>query len=99
MLILDKLWNGKIRPCERYVLENSPYAKLTHESVELMHTLRAAMSPELKQQYDTYCDMQMELEKISEEDAFIQGFRLGVRLLLDVMGEYHSQLPTERVSS
>ena len=32
-------------------------------------------------------------EGIDEEDAFICGVRIGARFILDILGEYHSQIP------
>ena len=41
---------------------------------------------------ENYEDLQAELTEISEQDTFIRGFRLGARVILDVIGEYASPM-------
>ena len=38
-------------------------------------------------------DKHVVLSSISEEDTFIRGFRIGAQFILDVVGDYKSQLP------
>ena len=38
-----------------------------------------------------YQDLQEHLSAISEEDSFVNGFRIGVGLILDAVGTYESQ--------
>ena len=49
--------------------------------------------------YEEYCNKQNKLLELSDADAFIQGFRLGARIILDVVGNYDSPLPTLRENS
>lgn len=93
MYFLDELWKGKITPDERAVREGSPYEKINHESIEYLHTFYDELSPEGKKAFDRYYQKELELAEISGHDTFIRGVRIGARFILDVLGEYNSQLP------
>ena len=93
MYLLEEMWRGNITPSERAVQEGSPYQKISHEATEWMEMFRKELSAEGKKALDEYYRKQMELAGISEQDAFIRGVRIGTRFILDVLGEYNSQLP------
>lgn len=93
MLILEDLWEGKVPFHDKHIRKGSAYEGLTGQLVEAEAMLRKDLSAEQKQFYDVYCAKQAELTEIAERDSFIRGVRLGARIVLDVLGEYHSQLP------
>lgn len=93
MMILEELWKGNIAPIERAVLKNSEYQKISHEAIEIMNEFNKELSAKGLAAFDEYCDKKMQLTSISEQDAFIKGVRLGAQLILDILGEYPSQLP------
>ena len=93
MLILEKLWNGENSPFERSIQENSEYQKLSHRTTELQKLLYRELSTEGQVAFDEYCEKEQQLTDISEQDAFIKGVRIGAKLILDILGEYDSQLP------
>ena len=94
MYILEDLWNGDITPSERVIRTGSQYAQLQKQLVAAEEDFRKELSPEGKAAYDTFCRKQAELSEISECDCFIRGVRIGARLLLDIVGDYPSQMPT-----
>lgn len=49
---------------------------------------------EKQKSYEKLEELQYKLFNISEQDAFIVGFRLGARIILDVIGEYKGQFRT-----
>ena len=93
MYLLAELWKGNVTPDERAVQEGSPYQKIHRESVACMERFRKELSPEGKKALDEFFNKEMELADISEQDAFVRGVRIGARFILDVIGEYRSQLP------
>ena len=93
MYILDDLWLGNINPCDRVFRNDSRYAQLIRISNEHLDKFRSELTAEGKKAYDDYYLAQMELAHISEHDSFIRGIRTGARFILDIVGEYHSQLP------
>ena len=93
MFMIDDLWHGRFTPSERGIRSGSHYRKVSKQSVEHLEVFHKELSPEGKKAFDDYYNAQMELWGISEQDAFTQGIRFGVRLMLDVVGDYHSDLP------
>ena len=90
MFVLEDLWMGRVDPSARNFHENSEYHKLLKELCNLSSQISEELSPEGKKVFQHHEDVQNLLIGIGEQDAFIDGFRLGARLLLDVIGEYHS---------
>ena len=90
MFVLEDLWRGRVAPCARNFHENSEYGKLLNEMTILSQKISAELSPESRMAFEHHEDLQNLIIGIGEQDAFIDGFRLGARLLLDVIGEYKS---------
>ena len=93
MYVLQDLWDGNIRPSERAIRYGSTYAALRHQVTEAETKFRQEMTEKGRSIYEDYCNKQNQLLELSEADAFIQGFRLGARIILDVIGTYDSPLP------
>ena len=92
MFVLEDLWMGKVDPSARHFHQNSEYHKLLKELCDLGEQITAELTPEGKKKFLHHGDVQNLIIGIGEQDAFIDGFRLGARLLLDVIGEYHSDI-------
>lgn len=92
--ILEKLWYGNVAPSERTIRTGSRYAKLQKQLVAAEDALREELSPDGKNNYEEVCRKQTEMAQIAECDSFIRGVRIGARLVLDIMEDYPSQLPS-----
>lgn len=88
MLLLHSLWRGKISPCERPIQEGSRFAKLLHDSAEQERSFCKGLTPEQRKVYEDITSAQLEMMGIAEEEAFIQGFQIGARMILDVLIHY-----------
>ena len=93
MYLLRDLWYGNVTPGERFGRRGSEYMKLTKEATEMMDRLIAELSPEGAKLLEELLDKQIVLHSITEEDIFIRGVRIGAQFILDVVGDYKSQLP------
>ena len=51
------------------------------------------LSADGREIYESLCRKRSDLAGMSELDTFIVGFRMGARVMLEVLGEYDSQLP------
>ncbi|MBE6949008.1 MAG: hypothetical protein E7456_04100 [Ruminococcaceae bacterium] len=91
MYILNDIWYGNIIPCERLICSDSEYKKLFHQLCQETEAFLSDLSPEKKKHHEELEDLQLRVMKISEEDTFIEGFRLGARMILDVVGENKRQ--------
>ena len=93
MYLLKDLWYGNINPGERYGRRGSEYMRLSREVSDCMDRLIAELSPKSVELLDEFLDKRLILNSISEEDAFVRGVRIGAQFILDVVGDYKSQLP------
>lgn len=93
MYVLEDLWWGNIQPCERRIRKNSEYDRINSQSVEHLKTFHKELSPEGQDAYDAYRECENKLAEITEIDTFIRGVRFGVRLMMDVIGDYNSPFP------
>ena len=87
MTVLDEMWYGNIDPVETVVDGNRYYKGL----LSLMGRNRDELSRELseaqKETLEKYDDNVREMNSISEKEAFKYGFRLGVKIMTECMGE------------
>ena len=91
MYVLDKLWRGKLSPNEQCVHYGSEYSDLRTAMHNKEKQIAAGLSDDGKKLFQEYQDIQERMSAISEEDMFVNGFRIGVGLLLDAVGTYESQ--------
>lgn len=91
MFVLRELWRGNISPNERHIRKNSEYAKIIHENAELEQAFCKTLTSEQNKTYDEIYGGQIRMMAIAEEEAFIQGFRIGAGMLLDVIEDYKGQ--------
>ena len=93
MYLLKYLWDGDVNPSERYIRNGSKYSKLTKEVSDCMDRMIEEMSPKCAELLEEFQEKRLILNAILEEDAFIRGVRIGAQFILDVVGDYKSQLP------
>ena len=93
MYLLKDLWYGNVNPSERYGRRGSEYKKMTAEANDCMDRLIAELTPKGSELLEEFLDKHMVLNSICEEDTFIRGVRIGAQFILDVVGDYKSQLP------
>lgn len=91
MYVLDKLWRGKLSPSEQCVNADSEYSRLRRSLIQKGKELNAALSEDGKRLFEEYQEIQMQMCSISEEDVFVNAFRIGVGMILDATGTYESQ--------
>ena len=91
MFVLQELWRGNITPSERFVRSGSEYKKIAGKLSDEMDRLMEAISPEARKQLENIGNLRTDMTVLANEDIFIYAFRLGARLMLDVLGEYKGQ--------
>ena len=92
MTILENLWYGNIAPYVRAVKHGSEYEKLVEAGSGYEDILLSELSPDGKKAYDEFWKIEDSRVDISECDAFIKGFRLGMKIMLEVL-DNSTQLP------
>ena len=87
MDILEDLYYGNLFPREKV-------SKLDDETKELLglfnrneEKLIATLSNEQKEIFGKYKDCNQEISEIGERNAFLNGFRLGARIIIEVISQ------------
>ena len=93
MYAIDKLWKTGFDPSERRIKRDSEYAKIRTAATQEENKFWSELSEDGRRAFDRYCYLESDLTTISECDAFVQGFRFGARIILDVIGEYDTDMP------
>lgn len=83
MKALEDIFFGNNIPFESPALDPNEYQRLSAEILKVELPLFKSMSKEQKELYNQYVDRCADLTDMEERDAFVRGFRLGVRLLLE----------------
>ena len=87
MKIIEDLYYGRIAPYEMNISATTEYQKLKALADRNEDLLRETLSDEQKLLLDKLIESVTDISSISERDMFIAGFRLGMKLMMDVMKE------------
>ena len=82
---IQDLYYGRISPYEMSISTAPEYQKLKALANRNEDLLRESLSDEQKELLDKLTECITDISSISERDMFIAGFRLGVKLMIDVM--------------
>ena len=86
MRILEELWYGNIEPTE-YGTSSKEYKKLLELICKNEEKLKATMTDEQKELFEKYADCVREHQINTGCLIFQNGFKLGARMMLEVMEE------------
>ena len=87
MNTIQDLYYGRISPYEMNISTAPEYLKLKALADQHEDLLRETLSDEQKELLDKLTESITDISSISERDMFIAGFRLGVKLMIDVMND------------
>lgn len=90
MKILEELWHKGLYPSETKRDTNVQYLKKLNFIEENREKLLAMLSDEGKEIFEKIMDSQTELSCMDNCEIFASGFRIGARMMIDVMGEKDS---------
>ena len=85
MNTIQDLYYGRISPYEMSISTAPEYQKLKALADKNEDLLRETLSDEQKELLDKLIESVTDISSISERDMFIAGFRLGMKLMIDVM--------------
>ena len=85
MNTIQDLYYGRISPYEMSISTAPEYQKLKALADKNEDMLRKTLSDEQKELLDKLTECITDISSISERDMFINGFRLGMKLMIDVM--------------
>ena len=85
MNTIQDLYYGRISPYEMSISTAPEYQKLKTLADKNENLLKETISDEQKELLEKLTESITDISSISERDMFIAGFRLGVKLMIDVM--------------
>ena len=85
MRLLSELWYGNIEPQDCTIPRNSEYKHLLTKICEYEEQFRGILSPEQQKDFEDYENSTISVTAISEEAAFVYGFRLGAKMMMEVL--------------
>ena len=84
MEILKEIWNG-LSAREKAFYEDETYAEATRRLTEQDALLRAMLSQEQEEMLNAMQIEEAALSQANRENMFLYGFRMGARLMLEVL--------------
>ena len=87
MRVLSELWYGNIDPQGRSIPRNSEYKQILNKICEYEEKFRETFSSEQQALLEDYENASISLMAITEEASFVHGFRLGAKIMLEVLEE------------
>ena len=87
MRFLEESWYGNIEPTEYDTSSNKEYKKLVELIFRNKERLKATMTDEQKELFEKYTDCVRENQVITDCLIFQNGFKLGAKMMLEVMEE------------
>ncbi|HCA30931.1 MAG TPA: hypothetical protein DEP23_15935 [Ruminococcaceae bacterium] len=82
--ILSELYHGNINPVAKSVVQGSAYQKAMYQISSLEEKMMAQLDAEQRKLLQDFVSAQGELNYISGEERFIDGFRMGARMMLEI---------------
>ena len=86
MYVLEDLWGGKINLHEKG-FPSEQYAKAMQRMASRGEKLLVVLSEKDRKLFEEYVDDQLEVSIIADCASFIDGFKLGAKIMLDVLTE------------
>ena len=87
MKLLEELWYGNIEPIEFDADAGNDYKEALRLITRNEEKLQATMTDEQKKLFSRYTDCVREYQTMAECLLFQNSFRLGARIMLEVMAE------------
>ena len=84
MSILEDLYCGRIAPHEQRIEPESEYEKLLRYIIRHEDDLKSTLTEQQKETFEKYKDCRAEVESLTEVEAFISGFKLATRIMMEV---------------
>lgn len=87
MQVLEDLYIGNIHPSERRFKKGSQYSRALNEVVKAGDALNGTLTEKQKEQFEAYMTAQREVNMLTDCETFIYAFRLGAKIMMDVLTE------------
>lgn len=86
MYVPEELWGDRVNLHEKG-FPDKQYARAMHRLVNCEEKLLGILDDEQRKLFEEYVDDQREVSVIADCASFIDGFKLGAKIMLDVLTE------------
>ena len=86
MHILEDLWWDHVA-LEPTVRKSDEYRRKQATADRLEEQLVQKLTPELKKDFERFCEEDWAMDAVAECEAFVRGVRFGAHFLLDILSE------------
>ena len=86
MYVLEDLWGGKVNLHEKG-FPSAQYARAMQRLANCGEMLLVVLNEDQRKLFEEYVDDQLEVSIIADCASFIDGFKLGAKIMLDVLTE------------
>ena len=90
MLFLDKLWKGDASPGEKRYHPNAEYVKVYRAMERCDQYLHEHLDPESLKIFEEFVSAELDVRCLSDCDIFVDGFRMGAKMMMDVLMGYQN---------
>ena len=87
MQILEELYLGSVRPSERNGKRNAQYIRALDEAIKADDAFRPTLTEEQRKIFENLLGAQRELNILTDAETFIYSFRLGAKIMMDILTE------------
>lgn len=87
MQFLKEFWQGNITPGETRYRHDAEYSRALRTMEESEAHLKQILSAEEWQLFRQFADAAQEISAIADCDSFVEGFRMGAKMMMDVLLE------------
>lgn len=93
---LHNLFHGNVRPVENMRIEHPDYLDKEQAADMLEYEFCASLtSREQRDQYDNTLEVRGQVTLMETTQAFIDGYRLGARMMLETLGNFAPAYPSQ----
>ena len=85
-------YHGNLTPTDQQMLHGSDAARAVAELSEAEHRLAQALPPELQPLMERVTKAQGKVDIIMAETNYIDGFKTGARLIMEILDDTHENL-------
>ena len=89
MSVLEELWYGNLEPSEFFLSSSQEYKELLHLVSRNEEKLLSTMAQEQKELFSGYSDCVRKFQSLTELLLFQSSFKLGARMMAEMMTELH----------
>lgn len=90
MYLLADMWHDCLSPEERSPKKGSEYWGLAQSMEQKRNLIMSELPEEGQKVFEAFMRAQNTLADLREEDTYIRAFRLGAKMMLDILGEHNS---------